>query len=135
MWPNILFNEEKKIISTALICLNTIDMIAINNPGVSLIDKIMVVVYIIMRDIYFNSQTSLVFFINGCENSDNYMETLVNHLLNFGEILSKKKRIFQYEISNLTSKWQKSNKVFVLKWSKINPESNSIENLLLFSHT
>lgn len=121
--------KKKKVISTALICLNTIDMIATNNPGVGLIDKIMVVVYIIMGDISFNSQMSLVFFINGCENTDNYMETLVNHLLNFGEILSKKKRIFQYKISNLTSKWQKSNKVFVLKWSKINPESNSIENL------
>lgn len=46
---------------------------------------------VVSEAIYFNDQMSLA-FNSGQENSDNYWETLSNHLLTVGEILDGKNR-------------------------------------------
>jgi hypothetical protein len=77
---------------------------------------------------------SSIVFLNGRQNSQDYVRVLENHLLPVGEQICGPNWIFQQDnasihTSRFTKNWFEANNVRVMEWASKSPDLNPIENL------
>ncbi|GBM48361.1 Transposable element Tc3 transposase [Araneus ventricosus] len=104
-------------------------MIYEKSPGAFSVGKVVVGSVMVWAAFGFNGQVGLA-FLDGRQNSPEYIETLENHLMTFAENIGGRNWYYQQDDAPIhTNNYLNSKNVTVLVWPPMNPDLNPIENV------